>query len=132
MDQSDEHVEVTLPDDATAASVARTTTKATLVRWRMPQFVDDATLVVSELVGNGLRHGFPPFLLGLERRRHRLRVAVHDGSSVPPTSVSPDDASESGRGMLIIRNLTETMDVKQIEGDGKVVAVTFPERPSQN
>lgn len=129
MERTNERVDVTLPDDATAAVVARRTTKATLLRWRMPQFVDDATLVVSELVGNGLRHAFPPFLLGLERHRERLRVEVHDGSSALPRSITPDEGSESGRGMQIVRSLTETVDVREIEGDGKVVAVTLPAHP---
>lgn len=129
MEQTDERVEIPLPADVTAASVARKTTKATLLRWRMPQFVDDAALVVSELVGNSLRHAYPPFLLGLERKRQRLRVEVHDGSSVLPRIMTPDEASESGRGMQIVRSLTESVEVREVPIDGKVVAVTFPKRP---
>ena len=67
---------------------ARAHVTARLGQWRARELVDAATLVTSELVTNGIRHGRAPVLLdlyllrGTRRARvgpDRLRIAVSDG-----------------------------------------------------
>jgi anti-sigma regulatory factor (Ser/Thr protein kinase) len=83
--------------------------------------LDDAALVLSELVGNAVRHAQGETLqVRLRRTADVLRIAVHDCSSALPT---PRDASlddESGRGLLIIEALSHRWGCRPLPG-GKVV-----------
>lgn len=69
--------------------------------------VDDAAIVVSELVGNAVRHGRPPVQLDLVAMAldgHRtVRIACRDGGPWDGTPSGPD----SGRGFLIVCQLAE-------------------------
>ena len=88
--------------------------------------LDDAALVLSELVGNAVRHASGDTLkLRLRRTGGVLRISVRDGSpAVPVPRVAPDDA-ESGRGMLIIEALSLRWGTELVPG-GKVVWADVP------
>jgi serine/threonine-protein kinase RsbW len=119
----DVHVE--LPPDPTAARAARETARRVLPRWRLGALLDPVLLVVSELVGNAVRHGRPPVDLKLRRSNGGVRIDVHDGDPAAPAPASAADAqAESGRGMLLVEAVTADHGVDQIEGDGKVVWAT--------
>ncbi len=83
--------------------------------------LDDAALVLSELVGNAVRHAVGSTLrVRLRRTGQVLRISVQDGS---PTGPAPRQASyddESGRGMLIIDALSHRWGWEP-RGGGKVV-----------
>jgi anti-sigma regulatory factor (Ser/Thr protein kinase) len=83
--------------------------------------LDDAALVLSELVGNAVRHAEGVTMqVRLRRTADVLRIAVQDGSTAPP---APRDASfedESGRGMRIIEALSSRWGCEPLPG-GKVV-----------
>ncbi len=79
-----------------------------------PELLDDARVIVSELVGNSVRHS------GLRADEHvhitaewsgsRLRVAVHDRAqpSTPlavPATIRPRPGAESGWGLFIVDRL---------------------------
>jgi anti-sigma regulatory factor (Ser/Thr protein kinase) len=114
-------VQVELPPDLTAAREARAATKRVLPRWALGGLLEPVLLVVSELVGNAVRHGRPPVDLRLRKHGTGVRVAVHDeDSSAPSASVASSDA-ESGRGLLLVDAVAAETGVEQIEGDGKVV-----------
>ena len=69
--------------------------------------LDDAALVLSELVGNAVRHAEGPTMqVRLRRSGDVLRLAVHDSSPRPPVARDATDEDESGRGMLIIEALS--------------------------
>jgi signal transduction histidine kinase len=114
-------LKVELPPDLTAAREARAATKRVLPRWRLAALLDPVLLVVSELVGNAVRHGRPPVDLRLRKAGQGVRVAVHDDDSAPPTAVEATRDAESGRGLLLVDALASESGVEQIEGDGKVV-----------
>lgn len=65
--------------------------------------VDDAVLVVDELVSNALRHGEPPRRCRLVRVGRRLRVEVDDAGLGWPR-IRTADAS-GGRGLVIVQAL---------------------------
>jgi hypothetical protein len=66
-----------------------------------------ATLIVSELVGNGIRHGRGRLGVGVKRLPDGWLLQVRDSSTVPPR-VRPSTASdESGRGMHIVTRMSE-------------------------
>lgn len=101
--------------DPVAASVprVRSRVRATLDAWRLPGDVVDALLVVvSELVGNVVRHagGAGRMRVAVAEGGGWLRLEVADRGSGLPRLPAPraeaDPDSEGGRGLLMIHLLT--------------------------
>lgn len=121
-----------LPSDATAAGVARGHARHLLRRWSLVSLVEPVSLVVSELVGNAVRYGRPPFVLLLRRVGAGVRADVHDDSADPqprfPSSpVLPDADSTGGRGLGLVQAVSTETGVDQVPHDGKRVwAVVEP------
>ena len=88
--------------------------------------LDDAALVLSELVGNAVRHAEGPSLqVRLRRTGDVLRIAVHDRSASPPLPRETSWEDESGRGMMIIEALS-TQWGWEPRPTGKVVWADVP------
>jgi anti-sigma regulatory factor (Ser/Thr protein kinase) len=66
-----------------------------------------ATLIVSELVGNGIRHGRGRLGVGVKRLPDGWLLQVRDSSAVPPRVRSSTALDESGRGMHIVTRMSE-------------------------
>jgi anti-sigma regulatory factor (Ser/Thr protein kinase) len=86
--------------------------------------VEDAVLLVSELVTNAVRHGHPNIFLRLRIDPPRIGVAVEDRGEalpvVPP--VEPDPTVPSGRGLLIVDAMATAWGVDPAElSPGKIV-----------
>lgn len=66
--------------------------------------VDDAILIVSELVTNAVRYGRAEITLGLARTQSGLRIEVGDqGEALPLMApVVPEGNRTGGRGLLIV------------------------------
>jgi anti-sigma regulatory factor (Ser/Thr protein kinase) len=118
---ADPHVQVELPADLTAPREARAAARTVLSRWRLGAILDPVLLVVSELVGNAVRHGRPPVGMVLRRAGRGVRVDVHDEEVAAPRRHEPVDEAESGRGLVLIDAVAAESGVEQIAGDGKVV-----------
>jgi anti-sigma regulatory factor (Ser/Thr protein kinase) len=118
---ADPEVKVDLPPDLTAAREARAATRRVLPRWRLGAVLEPVLLVVSELVGNAVRHGRPPVDLRLRKAGRGVRVDVHDEEPTPPIPSTADADAESGRGLVLIDAVASESGVEFIEGDGKVV-----------
>jgi anti-sigma regulatory factor (Ser/Thr protein kinase) len=97
--------------------------------------VDAATLVVSELLGNAVRHVEGPAWVSLTWTEERpvLRVAdLGPGFSLPSrrarggTALLDDPLTESGRGLLIVGALVEDLAVAAREHGGSLVTATLP------
>jgi serine/threonine-protein kinase RsbW len=76
--------------------------------------VDDVVLCVSELVTNAVRHSTPhegTFHLHILVDRDKLRVECHDSGRKKPTLLTPSDADEGGRGLLLVQALTSRWGV---------------------
>lgn len=123
-DRPDE-VTVHLPQDASAPDSARRATREALRTWRLLALLDDVVLAVSELVTNALVHGRPSISLELRRDPGQLSVHVHDGKPASAMTGSTTDDAESGRGLTIVRALSDNLTVEDIDGDGKVVHAVF-------
>ncbi|BBC97980.1 ATP-binding protein [Streptomyces griseofuscus] len=89
--------------------------------------VQDAQLVVSELVTNAEKHAPGPCALSLELRpgAHALRICVTDTSSSPPRPRPPDPARVGGHGLHLVRMLSRDLEVTVLP-DGKRVTATVP------
>ncbi|MFH9400961.1 ATP-binding protein [Streptomyces sp. NPDC017638] len=89
--------------------------------------VQDAQLVVSELVTNAARHAPGPCALGLELLpgARALRVTVTDTSREPPRKRPPDPRRVGGHGLHLVAMLAGDLDVSWLS-HGKRVSVTVP------
>jgi len=119
-------VEYLLPDEVESAGRARRLTSRFLARPRPgtagldAEHIDDATLVVSELVANATRHG-GACRLCLQVTDTRVTVEVYDSSPGRPLVRPLTTWAESGRGLAMVRCLTERLDVDRLGGGGNRV-----------
>jgi len=117
-----------LPTDATAASFARTFVRRVLVEWRLEPLEPDASLLATELVTNGLRHGGGPRSLALTRHGNRLRIAVADNEPVrSPRRQDPSLTAEGGRGLALVEGMAAAWGTSRSRlRRGKVVWCELP------
>ncbi|WP_319460918.1 ATP-binding protein [Micromonospora sp. RTP1Z1] len=95
-------------------------------RWNIPELIGPASLVLTELVGNVVRHAGTPMQVTVTLRRPYLQVAVTDGSRVAARATTGQDLrAEGGRGLLLVRELTQCWGSSPA-GDGKVVWAMLP------
>jgi hypothetical protein len=73
--------------------------------------VDDARLLLSELVTNAVIHARSPFSVSVHSDDRRLRLAVHDHSSAEPRPCFPAPDAGSGRGLQIVAALSKDWGV---------------------
>ena len=116
---------LTLPPDPSSVGKARAFLQQTLHGWDLPVDVDDAKLLVSELVTNALVHAGTVVHVHAEAREDALRVAVADEG--PPDWEMPTDGglpdlrmSVGGRGLAIVSVLAHRWGVDPM-ADGKRV-----------
>ncbi|MFF4338790.1 SpoIIE family protein phosphatase [Kitasatospora sp. NPDC001540] len=93
-----------------------------LRRWGVPELIDTAELLSSELVTNAIRHTDRDAMftarLYQEQGRARLRVEVEDESDLWPTRRTPGEQASSGRGLMLVEALADTWGVEP-RGSGK-------------
>ena len=121
----------------TAPSCARVFVEHTLRSWLLPGLVDDARVIVSEIVTNavqatGITDPHPTYadledlaLLGVQVRvwDRTLFIEVWDDDrEKPPGAVAADaDPDEHGRGLVIVGGLTSRHGFSRLPGQGKIV-----------
>jgi anti-sigma regulatory factor (Ser/Thr protein kinase) len=82
--------------------------------------LEDAVLLVSELVTNSVIHGGPPVVVAVDCDGEALQVRVRDGSPVLPARRAADDGDEGGRGLALVDTLSSDWGVDP-QPDGKHV-----------
>ncbi|WP_179853115.1 MULTISPECIES: ATP-binding protein [unclassified Streptomyces] len=91
-----------------AVAEARALTADFLADVGDPLVVADAVLLVSELVGNAVRHTHGPGALLLLRETGHLRIEVTDTSPRPPRPRPPHDVQEAGGlGLFLLTRLAQ-------------------------
>ncbi|MEU2660530.1 ATP-binding protein [Streptomyces sp. NPDC007325] len=92
-----------------------------LTRWALDHLTDSATLALTELVANVVRHvpGRRCTVLFL-REPYGLRVEVADGVAGALHAKVPEPAAEGGRGLVLVEGVTDRWGVEE-RGDGKTV-----------
>ncbi|MFC9288598.1 ATP-binding protein [Streptomyces sp. NPDC057052] len=106
--------EVQLPSRPESAATARRLVQVIVLRrWQLtPKMTEDAVLLVSELVGNAVRHtGARVFGLRLRRRRGWIRVEVRDPSRGLPCLMPVQELDVSGRGLFLVDKLSDRWGV---------------------
>ncbi|MFD4370167.1 ATP-binding protein [Streptomyces sp. NPDC058486] len=126
------------PATARGIAVARRQVMRTLIGWGMSDLVDDALLIVSELVTNAIRHGEGPVWHALHQvvmvdGSTAVHFAVCDhgqGCDRAPQAPAPhgpgaeeDDLfATSGRGLAIVECLTVMWGATHVDGEHVVWA----------
>ncbi|WP_245641788.1 ATP-binding protein [Nonomuraea candida] len=71
------------------------------------ELVDDAVLMVSELITNAFMYGDGPYELVLQVDAREIMWVVVDSSPVLPATAPDDLAAEHGRGLRIVARLSD-------------------------
>ncbi len=106
--------EVPLPSRPESAATARRLVQVVVLRqWGLtPKLTEDAVLLVSELVGNAVRHtGARAFGLRMRRRRGWIRIEIRDPSRGLPCLMPVQELDISGRGLFLVDKLADRWGV---------------------
>ena len=90
-------------------------------RWGCGDLVDDAHIVVTELVTNAFVHAGTRCELRAGLTDRALRLQVTDYGPGMPDPRSADDRAEHGRGLLLVSVLCVAWGVEMLPDGGKVV-----------
>ena len=106
---------------ASAASAIRRELRAELPAWGLGHdAVDDALLVVEELVANVVDHARTPFQLVVHLDGGVLHVAVHDWCPIPVRVQELDLGRLRGRGLLMVDDISTRWGC-DLDATGKTV-----------
>jgi DNA-binding NarL/FixJ family response regulator len=114
-----------LTRDLREVAPARRFVRQTLDAWQLTHLIDDALLVVTELVANAMTHAESDCQLRLSRTPTTLRVEVLDDGTGTPEPQPPTSTSEHGRGLHLIAAVTAAWGLELIPDDGKMVWAEF-------
>ena len=111
-----------LPPAAASVPLARHTTLDLLRAWASPHDLDDAALLVSELVSNVVDHvgGEAALTLELDLADGWLRIAVADGSSVGPVVRELRGDLPRGRGLQLVEAIADRWGAEDHEGGKRI------------
>jgi anti-sigma regulatory factor (Ser/Thr protein kinase) len=126
-------VVVSLPTDASAAAIARQFVEDNRDHIR-PDLVQDARLLVSEVVTNAVLHGRGEITLMVKVDRPSIGIAVADSGDDLPAKLpaAPPPSQASGRGLRIVDALASAWGVTPNPGrtPGKVVWFELHPQPT--
>jgi anti-sigma regulatory factor (Ser/Thr protein kinase) len=88
--------------------------------WDLAGMVDDAALIVTELVTNAVRHGKSDFRLRLSRTPGAFRIEVVDEGEGTPEPQPLDIEAEGGRGIMLVDAMSSSWGVENVPR-GKLV-----------
>lgn len=109
-----------LPLGQVAPGAARKAVRHMLIAWQLtdPDWLDDAEVVVSELVTNAVRYGGGCIELSLQSHEGQVIVKAADGSSVVPRDRGP--RAEGGYGLRLIEACGGAWGVDDFHGGKQV------------
>jgi anti-sigma regulatory factor (Ser/Thr protein kinase) len=102
------------------------------IRNAPPHVIEAVAVAVSELATNCVRHAGTDFSVDVDKTPDRLRVEVADDGSGTPTMRSPEPSELSGRGLLLVRELSDEWGVepsRERPGNRVWFTVHLPARP---
>jgi anti-sigma regulatory factor (Ser/Thr protein kinase) len=123
------HESYRLDGSSDSVSVARTCAREYLGHCApllSPETVQDALMLVSEMVTNAVRHAPGPCCLYLVNDRQDLTIAVSDTSALIPQPRAADfDRGTGGFGWHLLRRLARRVDVYVRPPWGKTVCAVM-------
>ena len=106
MCQTTPRAEVELPVSREAPALARDFLRGSTCVEHHSEVVDDAVLLVSELVTNSVLHGGPPVVVAVDCDEATLQVRVRDGSPMLPAPRDAASGDENGRGLALVAEMS--------------------------
>lgn len=113
------HAEQTLPADRGAPSAARESVRAACAAV-FPHLVDDALLLVSEVVTNAVEHGHAPVQLSVDCDHEGITISVADANPELPRTRRLDRRRHSGRGLVLVQSLAADWGVRRTRNGKRV------------
>jgi CheY-like chemotaxis protein len=108
------------PRDVVAGRRARELVRDALGDWGLLAIIDDAVLVVTELVTNAITHGGSALRLQLSRTSGAFRIEVVDEGDGTPEPQPHDTEAEGGRGIMLVDAMSTSWGVENVPS-GKLV-----------
>jgi anti-sigma regulatory factor (Ser/Thr protein kinase) len=110
-----------LPALASSASEARRVARSALEEWGLSGLDDTVSLLVTELVSNGVRHARTSLDLLLSYDGACLRIAVSDRDPRPPVPRPRQELTVGGWGLVLVDSLSTNWGTDIDETTGKTV-----------
>jgi len=105
---------ILLPTDPTAAKAARDFLVKMCCGRHEACVLDEAQLLVSELVGNAVRHGTPPIEMEVRcSGTQALQVRVRDCAPGAPHVRTANIEDEGGRGLALVDLLSDDWGIER-------------------
>ncbi|MFB7496785.1 ATP-binding protein [Streptomyces sp. NPDC056161] len=122
-------VSVCLPREAASVPQARRLVRRTLTGWDLPDLVDPAELIVSELASNAVRHArHGTFRLTIRRRgAGSVRLEVIDKCQSPPVRKTAGADDDNGRGLALVEALSRRWGTEPLPWGKRVWADVDPD-----
>ncbi len=114
-------MQVRLPLSPSSAYAARVAASGFLVELGRSELRDAVALIASELVANAVMHAHTDMVLCVDLADDGVRVSVTDGSDVLPHWTLTSPTATSGRGLLLVKQLSRRWGVEPLPGGGKSV-----------
>jgi hypothetical protein len=95
--------------------------RSVLADWGLSALDETVSLLVTELVSNGVRHAGTPLALALTFDGGCLRIGVSDGDPHPPIVRSPQKMTVGGWGLTLVDTLSTHWGAEMAGADGKTV-----------
>jgi anti-sigma regulatory factor (Ser/Thr protein kinase) len=113
-----------LPREKESAPLARKLVMTLLSQWELPGLVDDAALVLDELVANSADHARGASIqVTITRKGHaQVRLAVVDMERKHPRLVVADTEDEGGRGLRLVAGISQRWGVDTLRSGKRVWA----------
>lgn len=110
---SPESMTAEFPREPESVTRARKSAIDSAATWGMPpSVVERLALVVTELASNAIVHAESPFELRLHHIDGVIRGQIHDTAAEPPRVLRPAPRATAGRGVMIVRQLTDRAGVE--------------------
>ena len=104
-----------LPPHPASSRAARAFVAEHLRTWDLDPAIDDATLLVSELVTNAILHARSPVDLVVRKVRMAVRVEVYDEGSGGSQNLHSDLEASAGRGLGLVQAVASRWGVDDVE-----------------
>jgi serine/threonine-protein kinase RsbW len=92
-----------------------------LAEWGLSRLEETVSLLVTELVSNGIRHAQTELELLLTFDGACLRIAVTDGDPRPPIAKARQELAVGGWGLPIVQSLASEWGIDATDTPGKTV-----------
>jgi anti-sigma regulatory factor (Ser/Thr protein kinase) len=120
-----ESTHIHLTPEPTAAREARRFVRSTATVLDDDR-LDDLLVLTSEVVTNAVLHARTPLEVGVTLTEEAVLICVGDGADGTPVAQGPSDGRESGRGIMLVRELADDWGVLPNDArQGKAVWFLF-------